>query len=131
MFPRRGDGLVIMTNGDNGGAVMGAVIQAVGRARGWPNSEPRKIAVAQVPRESLEAVVGRYADPAVSVNVRLDGGVPTFSLQGGPPMEIVPQGEDVFIVADMQLEIRFGRDPATGRVVSVSGAGVTLPRVPN
>ena len=129
MFPRRGDGIVIMTNGDDGAPVMGSILQAVGRARGWPDSAPRMIEAVAVSRQSLEDVVGRYASGEVSVEINLDGDRVMVSLPGGRS-EIVPRGNDAFFVLNAGFEMRFLRDPATGRVVSVSGAGRTLARIP-
>lgn len=129
MYPRRGEGIVVMTNGDNGPAIFASIIQAVGRARGWPDSKPRMIAAAEVSRTSLEEVVGQYSNPAASVDVALAGDRLTLSIQGGAPDELLPKGNDVFLALENGVDVRFQRDPGTGRVTAVSGAGMTLSRV--
>lgn len=129
-YPERREGVVVMTNSDNGHLVFTPIIQAIGRSRGWPNSAPHLLTAAPVPAQTLSDAVGRYANGDVSVDIAIEGERLTMSLQGGPPGELVPQREDNYIFIDMGLEVSFQRDPATGRIVSVSGAGVTLPRLP-
>ena len=54
-FPRTGDGMVVMTNSDNGDALFGPIMIAVGHALEWPDSEPRKI-------QPLADAAGQYSD---------------------------------------------------------------------
>jgi len=130
MFPGRGDGIVVMTNGDNGASLFSPVIQAVGRARGWPDSSPRVVTPAAVSRQDLEDVVGRYSNGQILVEVGIEGDRLMMSVPGSPSGEIVPQGNDAYLVLDAGFEIRFLRDSGSGRIVSASGAGLTLPRLP-
>ena len=129
-FPRRREGIVVMTNSDNGHLLFTAIIQAVGRSRGWPDSAPHLVNAVAVPASALADAVGRYASPDVQAEIVLAGDRLTMSLQGGPASELVPQAVDRYILLDLGLEVTADRDPASGRVVSISGAGITLARVP-
>jgi CubicO group peptidase (beta-lactamase class C family) len=40
-FPRRGQGAVVMTNGDGGAALLGELLGAISREYGWPRVDPR------------------------------------------------------------------------------------------
>jgi CubicO group peptidase (beta-lactamase class C family) len=129
-YPRRGEAVIIMTNGENGGAIMGPVTQAVGRVLGWPNSNPQMITPAAISGEERAAVVGRYGEGDFIVTVSLTGDALTLSPGGATPRELVPQGSDAFVSAQNGTRFQFNRDPASKRVVSISGAGRTLPRLP-
>ncbi|HEY6816642.1 MAG TPA: serine hydrolase domain-containing protein [Croceibacterium sp.] len=126
-FPRKGDGIAIMTNSDNGDALMRPVMIAVGRALGWPGSEPQVIVPVAVPAQQLADAVGRYATFGVSVDVQLNGDVLRATATGRPPGDLIPQGDDRYLAED-GTPIRFVRDPATNGITGLAAAGVTLQR---
>ena len=66
-------GVIVMTNSDAGGALLGEVERGVARAYGWPGlTEPR--ATRAVPAELLERLPGRYKQgPDRVVSVRRSG----------------------------------------------------------
>ncbi len=55
-----GNGLVIMTNGDNGGALVDEVKVTIGRLYGWDALVPAEKVIADIPAEAFEAVAGTY-----------------------------------------------------------------------
>ena len=60
MYPERGDGVVVMTNGDEGSALMMEVVRAVARVYEWPDYAPAVREVATVAPSRLDELVGTY-----------------------------------------------------------------------
>lgn len=128
-YPNRGDGIVIMTNSDNGERLFRPIAIAVGRVFGWPESEPRTIVPVAVPARALTDVAGRYTGFGQSVDVASVGDVLWATIANGPPpFELFPQGSDLF-VSEEGMPVQFVRDPASGRVTGLSAAGATLERI--
>ena len=100
---------------------------AVGRALGWPGSEPQTIVPVAVPAQALADAAGRYATFGVSVEVELQGDGLRATMAGRPPSDLIPQGNDRYLAED-GTPIQFVRDPATGRMTGLAAAGVTLQR---
>src|SRR5580704_15234844 len=57
-----GDGVVIMTNGDNGGQLASEIQRSVAREYGWPDFQPVEHTVTQVDPKVLAAYAGVYQD---------------------------------------------------------------------
>lgn len=127
-YPRKGEGLIVMTNGDRGAAVMNAVNHAVGRMLGWPDSEPRRITPVTISAEERSAVVGRYEDEDIFALVAQGGDMLTIAPGGRNPIEIIPQGKDAFVSPVNGMRFQFERD-SSGRVIAIEGAGRKLKRV--
>jgi CubicO group peptidase (beta-lactamase class C family) len=75
---RDGRGLVVMTNGDEGGAVAQELMMAIAREYGWDELAPRLLAVADLTAEQRAAVAGTWVVPGLPVRVTLtpiDGGL--------------------------------------------------------
>ncbi|HEY0413955.1 MAG TPA: serine hydrolase domain-containing protein [Allosphingosinicella sp.] len=128
MFPRRGEGIFIMTNGDGGAEVFAEIVQAVGRGRGWPDSAPRTIVQAKLPSRQLQALEGRYSNGTISVTIGSKDGSLIASV-GSLVVELVPLNPDDFINMNDGARVHFERD-ATGLGTGVSALGVTLRRQP-
>jgi CubicO group peptidase (beta-lactamase class C family) len=128
-YPNRGDGIVILTNSDNGERLFRPIAMAVGRVLGWPESEPRTVVPVAVPTQALADVAGRYTGFGQSVEVAPMGDVLWATIANGPPpFELFPQGNDLF-VSEEGMPVQFLRDAASGRVTGFSAAGGTLERV--
>lgn len=126
-FPRKGQGLVIMTNGDNGESVMQPVRQAIGREFGWPNSEPGKIPQVEVARTLLEETAGRYAANGLEVEVMLKGDqLIALVPPGNSALELVPQGDDRYVTLPQGMKVEFLRE--SGVITSLAAAGLKLER---
>jgi CubicO group peptidase (beta-lactamase class C family) len=128
-YPRRGEGAVVMTNGDNGGPLIGAVMLAVAKTLGWPRAEPRIMTPATITAEERAAVLGRYKGETVSFTIAQQGDrlIATPSL--GNPFELIPLGKDAYGSPDIGMRVQFQRGP-DGKVTGVSGGGLTLKREP-
>lgn len=127
-YPRRGDGIVIMTNSDSGDVLFGPVMIAVSRALGWPHPEPRIITPVAVPAQALADAAGRYTGFGQSVEVRPNGDKLLATIANGPPpFDLFPQGDDLY-VSEEGTAIRFVRDAASNRVTGLMVGGATLQR---
>ena len=128
-YPRRGEGVVVMTNGDNGGPLVGAVMLAVGKTMGWPRSEPRIIKPAPISAEERAAVLGRYKGETFSFTIAEQGDRLIATPTLGAPFELIPLGEDAYGSPDIGMRVKFQRG-ADGKITGVSGGGMTLTREP-
>lgn len=128
-YPNSGDGIVIMSNSDNGDRLFRSITIAVGDVFGWPGSEPRTIVPVSVPAQALLDVAGRYTGFGQSVEVASINGTLWATIADGPPsFELFPQGSDLF-VPEEGVPVQFIRDPVSDRVTGLSVAGGTLERV--
>lgn len=130
-FPARRQGVVIMTNSDDGGAVMGPLLHAIAASYGWPGFETKRIRPVDVAPGSLKPFTGRYVLGTAVVTVREKPG--GRSLEAVPPAgetyELIPQGGDSFIDAAEAEPAKFTRDGA-GKLIGLEFAGVKLERAP-
>lgn len=59
-FANRGDAVIIMTNADNGGRLIGEVLRSVSKYYDWGISNPRVVETIDLPIEKLNELVGQY-----------------------------------------------------------------------
>jgi CubicO group peptidase (beta-lactamase class C family) len=126
-FPRRGEGIVIMTNSDSGTRLFAPIVITVGKALGWPVPSPRVITPVEVPAQALEDAAGRYTGFGQTVDVRVNGQVLRVTIANGPPpSDLFPQGNDLYLPEEGP-PIRFVRD-AAGKVTGLAAPGGVLER---
>lgn len=129
-LPGRGQGVAIMTNGDNGQAITSAVLLAVADAYGWNWRQPRLITPVTLPAETMAAFAGQYeAGPEmlVTLTVSPDGRSLMAAVPGDQTLEFIPQGDDAFVDTDGRYRLGFERD-AAGEVVATLANGQRFPR---
>ena len=127
--PRRGDGVVVMTNSESGEPLLDAVTVAVARVLGWPAPRPSVIAPVAVAPQALADAVGRYAGLGLTITVEPDGELLAATISNGtPPSELIPLGNDRYVASD-GTPINFIRDPASDRIVGIVARGATFQRV--
>lgn len=98
-FAHRGQGVVLMSNSDNGIALIGEVLRAVSEAYGWGiyNAETREV-ISLAP-EQLERFAGQYRLPEQQIEVHLslkDGRLWAKQLWDGAEYELYPESELIF-----------------------------------
>lgn len=59
-FPERGQGVVIMTNGDGGDELIEELRRSLANVYGWPGFEPRRMAAVRLGAAALDARAGTY-----------------------------------------------------------------------
>jgi len=124
----RGQGAVVMTNGDRGGALATEILRSVAAAYGWPGDDfaPRVRARRVLGPEALAAYEGSYAmesRPERVITVRAGGGhlVVTVPGQGDFALHAAAEAEDEFFDPEDASVLRFVRD-ADGRVTAATNA---------
>jgi hypothetical protein len=133
-FLGRGQGVVVMTNSDNGGRAVLPLIHAIAVEYGWPGPQAHPVIIkhAAVPADVLRQFEGVYADDENSrLTVSLSEDRRSLRLQGsdGPPYELIPQGGDDVMEAAGGTPGKFHRDSG-GRITAFEIGGSKLVRTP-
>jgi CubicO group peptidase (beta-lactamase class C family) len=109
-----GQGIVIMTNGDQGWNLLNEVLRAVSKEYGWPDFQPQEHVLAKIDPALLSAYVGKYEVTGAEkpTLVTLKGAqlyVQTDAL-GPEPQELLPESDNQFFVLSAPLIIDFQKD---------------------
>ncbi len=121
----RGDGLVVMTSADQGGALIREVERAIGEVYGWPISKARELEAIEVSEEYLTAFLGKYSWPEASLDVEvvIKDGLLTVDVpsQGGSyPLRFIDSLETIDLIDFDRLT--FEKDES-GKVISITQNG--------
>jgi hypothetical protein len=131
-----GDGAVIMTNSDSGGALAAEILRTIAYEYKWPDFAPREIAERKEPvsSEILARYVGIYAIvPGVNMTITLADGqlISQVSGQGKVPMSA--ESETTFVPEGIDAEIEFPKDdakgPASQLILHQAGRDMTAKRL--
>jgi len=118
-----GQGIVIMTNGDQGWNLLNEVLRAVSAEYGWPDFKPEEHALAKVDSSQLAALAGRYEVANSSPTLVTLKGAQLFVQNdaiGPEPEELLPESDTRFFVTSAPLVFDFHKD-GQGSI-----AGVTI-----
>ena len=128
-FPERGQGVVVMTNGDRGGMLIASLLQAVAAEYGWPGFEPTRITPIALSPPEMAGYAGTYRsnEDALTVVVSAAGDALKVMSIVGEVAELVPSGADSFIDTQRAIVVTFRRD-AAGQVGAVEIGGVVRRR---
>jgi CubicO group peptidase (beta-lactamase class C family) len=132
-FANSGQGAVIMTNGDAGGALAGEILRAIAREYGWPAQQAVTRSVAELPAGSLEALAGDFTGTGgATVTVTAADSVllivgPPF---GAQPRAFHPAGVDAFFHLDSTSTLRFERDAGGNVTALILERGPQVVRMP-
>ena len=127
-----GDGAVLMTNGDQGSALIGEVLRALGTTYGFPDFQPEVVAAASLDAEALQEYAGDYEVPGMAteegdpflVTMRVGEGVLELDVpgEGSPTLHPVADEADLFVDASDGTRIRFER-AADGAIEAAQQVG--------
>lgn len=84
-FANRGNAVIVMTNADNGGKLIGEILKSVSNYYDWGISKPRIIDIIELPKSKLEQFVGKY---------KLDFQVPDI---GDYIVEVTLEGNKLYV----------------------------------
>jgi CubicO group peptidase (beta-lactamase class C family) len=109
-----GQGVVIMTNGDQGWNLLNEILRAVSKEYGWPDFQPQEHVLAKMDPALLPAYAGAYAVTGAEkpTLVTLKGShlyVQTDAL-GPEPQELLPESDAQFFVTSAPLVFDFQKD---------------------
>jgi len=109
-----GQGVVIMTNGDQGWNLLNEILRAISKEYGWPDFQPQEHVLAKMDPALLPAYAGAYAVTGAEkpTLVTLNGShlyVQTDAL-GPEPQELLPESDAQFFVTSAPLVFDFQKD---------------------
>lgn len=110
-YPRLGRGAIVMTNSDQGGALIPEILRAISREYAWPDYRMIEKTAVPLTESAVSAFSGRYERENVPVLVfRLNG---HFYIRIGdrPRFEIFPQSDHEFFTLDSPDIWSFERGP--------------------
>ncbi|MGD2120208.1 MAG: serine hydrolase [Gemmatimonadota bacterium] len=139
----KGYGLAIMTNGDQGGAVMGELSRRIQAVYEWDSvAEPVRRGFAPIPERTEVAVeegilrdyVGEYElESGVSIVVTLEeGALFGRASTGQERFQLFPESESEFFLKVADVQITFDRDDSgsvTGAILHQGGASQPMRKV--
>jgi CubicO group peptidase (beta-lactamase class C family) len=114
VFPERGQGVMVMTNGDRGGSLGGEIIRAVAEGYDWPRMGPQVRRVADLTSDALEEYAGSYdleGPEPLTLTLRTAGGALVTEVPGPGTVTLHPDAElsDTFFDPTDGLEVVFHR----------------------
>lgn len=108
-YAETGQGAVVMTNSDAGGALANEILRSIAREYGWPNFKPVERALAKVNPEIFKNYAGEY-EVNGKVTISIENGKVYLQPPGGPKMELHPSSETEFFALTENIRIVFTRD---------------------
>jgi gamma-glutamyltranspeptidase len=130
-----GDGAVIMTNGDSGGALATEILGTIAYEYKWPDFAPREIAEwkGTVDQKVLARYVGTYELMAgADMLITLEGTQLSEKLGEQPTFPIFPESETMFFLKVVDAQIEFVKDASgavTALVLHQGGRDQKAPRI--
>ena len=109
-----GDGVIVMTNGDNGQQVIDEIVRTVAHDYAWPDFQPPIRTLSKVDPKAFDRYVGAYTLPSGDTAVFWrDGDHLNSRIWGEPVLELFPASETEYFARDVDALWRFA--PATDR----------------
>ncbi|MFZ1904210.1 MAG: serine hydrolase [Steroidobacteraceae bacterium] len=117
-----GDGAVIMTDGENGGELMGELMRTIANEYAWTDRPPIR-RIGKVDPRSFDAFVGTYQMPHGTFTFTREGERLLSQAAGQGQVEILPEGERVYFpkVVDAVITFQVDQQGRTSGVVLRQG----------
>ena len=116
-----------MTNGDNGGDLMGEILRSLSSEYGWKDYKPLEKEVAEVSPDVLTKYAGKYQfSPELIVTVIVEDGHLFVDVPEEGRTRCYPESESTFFMLDDVTQISFLMDPS-GEVTHMSAIPVGEP----
>ena len=117
MYPERGEGVVVMTNGDEGSALAAEIVRSVARAFDWPDYRPTERTVVSLPQAKLDELAGtwRIRGSQRPFEIRREGSMLVVETPRGSRFTFVPTEERRFVAIEDGSTLSFEPD-ADGRL---------------
>jgi CubicO group peptidase (beta-lactamase class C family) len=101
-----GDGVVIMTNGDNGGQVASDILRTVAHEYNWPDFQPIERTATKVEPKTLDGYVGAYQGPMGRFAITREGDQ-LFAQAGAQKFAMLSITDRRFFVQEIEAEVFF------------------------
>ncbi|HLK66638.1 MAG TPA: serine hydrolase [Bryobacteraceae bacterium] len=105
-----GDGVVIMTNGDNGGELASEILRSVAREYNWPDFRPVEHAVITPDPKVVASYVGVYRSSPSNFFVTGEGAHIYGQLGNQRKLELLPESDHEFFVKEVNAQFTFETD---------------------
>ncbi|KRD32174.1 serine hydrolase [Lysobacter sp. Root916] len=111
-YTRSGQGVVVMTNSDNGAALIEEILCSIAAEYGWPEFRVIEKAAIAGDAEANRALAGGYRLLDLPAQVIADGERLYFQseLFGAQRMELYAEGKDSFFMTAQDMSLRFQRN---------------------
>lgn len=130
-YTGRGDGAVVMTNGDKGDELARAVVRAVAHAYHWPGNQPVERSQVKLTPAQMRAVTGKFAVKGVGdFDITYDKGVFLFWLRKGQSEPLIAQSPTAFFVQSQELDLTFDTPAANAGRLVMGSFDMRFERVP-
>jgi len=107
-YTKSGDGVFVMTNGDNGGGLGQEITRTVAAEYHWPDFKPVMRRAVQVDAAILASYTGTYVlTPTLNIEVRLEKGRLVSQGTGQPSFALMAASETAFFPEDFPADIEF------------------------
>ncbi|MBS1830435.1 MAG: serine hydrolase [Acidobacteria bacterium] len=108
-----GEGIVVMTNSENGSRVAQEIAYAAAAAYGWPD-KPRERAAITLPTAELAKFAGEYEAPRIGkVTIRVEQDHLVANVLGPGDIDLYPQSADTFFSLGVIPDLKFTPDGFT------------------
>lgn len=115
-----GDGVVVMTNGDNGGRLIDEIVRAVAHEYGWPDFQPVERVIVAVDPKVFAGYVGTYQlNASETLSVTLEGNRLFAQVSGLEKRALLAMSEREFFIKEFDERIVFSTD-ANGRATGIT-----------
>lgn len=110
-YPARGQGLIVLTNSDNGGLLADEIVRAVSAAYGWPDYKPEERPLFRLDPSTYAQYVGRYEiSPVYALEVTFEDYYLIIHPTGQVRTKFYVESETIFFSVDPFIRIQFRRD---------------------
>jgi CubicO group peptidase (beta-lactamase class C family) len=134
-YARRGQGVAVMTNAQNGSYLYQEILRSVASAYDWPHLKPSVINPVQLPVETLNGFTGRYVfNEVLPVQVTVEDDHLGMVGDDGRIFVWYPVSDQHFIdtVSGWELEFVFdNKNTVTGAVIDIGGASLKGEKIDN
>jgi len=119
-YMNSGQGVVVMTNSENGAQLIQEIFRSVAAEYGWPDYHPQERVITRVDPRIYDAYVGEYEIASGFIlKVTREGDKLVSQASGQPKSEMFPESETVFFVKDANAQFTFLKDES-GHVIQVN-----------
>jgi len=102
-----GDGVVVMTNSDNGGQLAEDIIRTVAAEYNWPDFRPPERTLAKVDPQIFDRYAGEYQVDGLHVSVTREGDHLYQQISGRSKAEMFPESDHEFFLKENDVQFNF------------------------
>jgi CubicO group peptidase (beta-lactamase class C family) len=110
-YPAKGQGAVVMTNGENGPPLIEELLRALSATYEWPHFKPKEKELYRLAPSAYQQYVGRYeVTPDYILDVSFEDYYLVIQPTGQVPTKFYVESETIFFSVDPYIRIQFRKD---------------------